>query len=82
MEVVITSLIEMLDFKHMTTSTLKFESPDKVLLFKSWTKIIKFAYKNTVFLRIAGKLSKTLIKRTFKSPSFKNSRYGNRKLCI
>ena len=38
-----TSLIEMLElqnFAHMTTSTISFESRDKILLVTSWTKIM------------------------------------------
>ena len=37
----ITSLIEYVElpnFGHMTTSTIQFESHDKVLLMKSWTE--------------------------------------------
>ena len=37
----ITSLIEMLelpDFGHMNTSTIQFESRDKILLVASWTE--------------------------------------------
>ena len=39
-EIMITSLIEMLDssnFDHIITSTIKFESHDKILLVMSWT---------------------------------------------
>ena len=42
-EVMITSLMEMLtlpNFGHMTTSTIKFESRDQILLVTSWTGII------------------------------------------
>ena len=42
-EVMITSLIEMLDlsnFGHMTTSTKQFDSRDKVLSVTSWTEIM------------------------------------------
>ena len=40
-EVMITSLIELLEspnFGHMTISTIKFESCDKILLMTSWTE--------------------------------------------
>ena len=40
---VITSVMEMLtlpNFGHMTTSTIKFESRDQILLVTSWTGII------------------------------------------
>ena len=39
----ITSLIEMLElpnFDHMTTSTIKFKSRDKNLLVTSWTEVM------------------------------------------
>ena len=38
----ITSFIEMLEsnFGHMTTSTIQFESRDKILLVTSWTEIM------------------------------------------
>ena len=39
----ITSLIEMLDllnFGHMTTSTIQFESFDKTLLVTSWAEVM------------------------------------------
>ena len=39
----ITSLIDMLDlinFGHMTTSTMKFESFDKTLLVTSWAEVM------------------------------------------
>ena len=42
-EVVITSLIQMLElsnFGHMTTSTIYIESRDKILLVTSWTEIM------------------------------------------
>ena len=42
-EVMITSLIELLElsnFDHMTTSTTKYESPDKILLMTSWAEIM------------------------------------------
>ena len=42
-EIMITSLIEMLElpnFGHMTTSTILFESRDKILLVKLWTEIM------------------------------------------
>ena len=40
-EVMITSLIELLElpnFGHMTISTIKFKSCDKILLMTSWTE--------------------------------------------
>ena len=42
-EIMITSLIEMLElpnFGHMTTSTILFQSRDKILLVKLWTEIM------------------------------------------
>ena len=39
----ITSFIEMLElpgFGHMTTSTIQFDSRDKILLMTSWTQIM------------------------------------------
>ena len=42
-EIMITSPIEMLElpnFGHMTTSTILFESRDKILLVKLWTEIM------------------------------------------
>ena len=58
-EVVITSLIEMLqlpDFGHTNTSTIWFESRDKILLLPSSTEIMTSwpLFQNTVILRGPG----------------------------
>ena len=42
-EVVITSLIEMLElpnFGHMITTAIKLDSPDKIMLVMSWTEVM------------------------------------------
>ena len=52
----ITSLIEILqvpNFGHMTTSTVSFESRDKILLVTSWIEIMtsQLLFQNTLILR-------------------------------
>ena len=55
-EVVITSLIEMLElpnFGHMITTAIKLDSPDKILLVTSSTEVMtsQISFKNTFILR-------------------------------
>ena len=52
-EVMITSPLEMLEFCHMTISTIYFESSDKILLVTSWAEIMASlpSFENSLLLR-------------------------------
>ena len=49
----ITSPLEMLEFSHMTISTIYFESSDKILLVTSWAEIMASlpSFENSLLLR-------------------------------
>ena len=55
--------IQLPNFNHMTTSTIQFESHDKVLLVTSWTEIMSSTlFQNTFILRKATMFIKQPLK--------------------
>ena len=97
-EVVITSLIEMLElpnFGHMIASTIWLDSPKKILLVTSWTEVMMSLWCQNVFIlrrpRVAIfaeiiKIVTMFIKQIFKDSRKKVIRIRNyvskRKLCL
>ena len=56
-------ILELPNFNQMTTSTIQFESHDKVLLVTSWTEIMSSTlFQNTFILRKAAMFIKQPLK--------------------